>query len=341
MFIDSSCTLRDESSAKNNKVEPGVTRVAKAGKNSGTGPLMRTLGKEQTSKNTGKILSVKDARLENTFSVLGNMVHLPLQPQHRVTSDLVTKATSFSARISTPIRKDNEVYNKTELCAAKGPQQIRGCSQTACMTEQLNPRIETIYSYQPNILSSTGTSGTFAKACIDSAKHLSTGACGNTFSLGACSAASSVTHSRPIIRNDKEGSYDLETNPYSQHALQAATKGTEYIYAGLPQGVLSNTATCKAMTPIETVLLQANGGNQPLFKNAVTSSSAAVVTTAGNLESMSVGSAQQTLMSFPVTTFSQGAPLPNDQTHGVDMNVTLPQTNQVQLSLLCNGNEFI
>ena len=213
-------------------------------------------------------------------------------------SDLGTRTLYTGVSISPYLGKSSGSYVGQNPYAAKLSQQMAPM-QPVTMAMQHIPKIDKVFSYQPNVLSSVSNSGV---ACIDSVKDLSLG----PHRKVATSVVTSFNQPKPTPGNTKQ-----------QNA-----------HTRLPQNALPYQAIQKAILPSTDVTSQAEQRG-PSFQSLMTPCSSTPATTGGNLSS-GVGMQYQSQMSFPLTNFSQALSLPNNcQITTTEICTQVPQTSQV------------
>lgn len=215
-------------------------------------------------------------------------------------SDLTARTLYPGVNISPYLGKGSGNRVGQNPYPAKVPQQIAPM-QPATMALRPVPKIDKVFSCQPNTLSSISNSGI---ASIDSVKDLSLGPHGSV-----------VT---PVITS------------FNQPKMAPGTTKQQSIHmTRLPQNALPYQAIQKATFSSPDITSQVEH-RVPSFQSLMTPYSSTSATTGSNL-STDVGVAHQSQMSFPFTNFSQALSLPNNsQITTTEMQGTqVPQTSQV------------
>lgn len=183
--------------------------------------------------------------------------------------------------------------------APKVSQQIAPM-QPVTMAVQHIPKIDKVFSYQPNVLNSVSNSGI---AVIDSVKDLSLGP--------QRKVATSVVTS------------------FNQPRSAPGSSKQRNVHTRLPQNPLPYQAIQQAIFPSANMASQAEQRG-PSFQSLMASCSSTPATTGGNLSTV-VDMSHQSQMSFPVTNFSQAFSLPTScQITTTQMSAQDPQTSQVR-----------
>ncbi len=266
--------------------EKGSSKTTKTSKNSGK--------TNQNKKSPSKGSTSKDMRAGNNLVFSGNMANISTPSS----SDLAARTLYTGVNISPYLGKSSGNFVGQNLYAAKASQQMAP-TQPVTMAMQHIPKIDKVFSYQQNVLSSVSNSGV---ACIDSVKDLSLGPQGKV--------ATSVVTS------------------FNQPKSASGTTKQQSVYTRLPQYGLPYQAIQKAILPSTDITSQAEQRG-PSFQSLMTPCSSTSAITGGNLSS-GVGVAHQSQMSFPLTNFSQALSLPNNcQITTSEIFTHVPQTSQV------------
>lgn len=268
--------------------EKGSSKTTKTSKNSSKA--------NQNKKSPSKGSTSKDMRAGNNLVFSGNMTNISAPSS----SDLAARTLYTGVSISPYLGKRSGSYVGQNPYAAKASQQMTPM-QPVTMAMQHIPKIDKVFSYQPNVLSSVSNSGVHV-ACIDSVKDLSLGPHGKV-------ATSIVTS-------------------FNQPKSAPSTSKQQSVHTRLPQYGLPYQAIQKAILPSTDFSSQAEQRG-PSFQSLMTSCSSTPATTGGNF-STGVGVAHQSQMSFPLTNFSQALSLPNNcQITTSEIYTQVPQTSQV------------
>lgn len=289
--------------------EKANTKATKTSKNSSKS--------NQSKKGPGKASTSKDARVGNNLAFSGNMANISTASS----SDLATKSLYTAGISMSPyLGKSSVSYVGQNMYATKGLHQMAPM-QPLTMAIQQVPKIDKVFSYQPNVLSGVSNAGVYTKVCIDSVKDLSLGPHGKI-------AASVVTASNQprIAPGASKQQLSSEVNSF----VLLNPKAVQSVHTRLPQNALPYQTIQKAILPSANIVSQAEH-RRTSYQSLMTSCTSAPVTTGGNL-STGVGMTHQSQMSFPLTNFSQAMSMPNNcQIASTGIFTQVPQTSQVNV----------
>ena len=295
-------------SAKDGSTEKSNSKATKTSKKS-----------HQSKKSPGKAAASKDVRTGDNVSFSGNMaaVSQSMPP----CSNVATKTLYTGVTLSPSLGMNSGSYVGQNPQAAKSSQQMLPI-QPMTMTIQRIPKIDSIFSYQPNALGGASHSGGFTKICIDSVKDLSLGPSGKVVP----SVVTSPDQPPPAPIASKQMSRS-DANNFVMLNSKAIQRG----HTGLPQSAPPPYQVIqKATLPSGNITSQGDLRRHS-FQSLTTPCTSAPVTTGDNLTT-TIGMVQQSPMNFPPMNISQAMSLPTGHITTSGTYTKVPQTSQVKPS---------
>lgn len=261
----------------------------------------------QSKKSPGKAVMPKDVRIGNNLNFSGNMLTVSKPPSS--SSNLETKSLYTEVSISPSLGTNIVSY------VGQNPRGLNN-GQPMTMTIQRVPKIDSMFSYQPNALRGVGNSSSYTKICIDSVKDLSLRPPGSDVT----SVETSSNQPQPTPGASKQMS-SSDTNNF----VMLNSKTMQSMHIRLPQNPPPYQAIQKGN--LSGVNVTSQGNHEQSFQGLMTPCTLAAVTSGGNLAT-AIGMAQQGQVTFPLLNFSQAMSLSNSQITTSGIYTQVPQTSQ-------------